>query len=192
MFIKIEHVFMKKINFKRGFTLIELLVVVAIIGILASVVLASLNSSRKKTKDARAKKEMVSMITSAELYYSSCYNRYNNNAGFAVAVTMAPLPTATTGCANSSIFSDTQSNTRNLLLALQGDATAISGYVTAPGDAWSVAATLPTGGFYCVDSTGYSGGNLKGTTTAYSALSGSPSVPNPNAAHLYSLSSFCN
>ena len=40
------------IHTNRGFTLIELLVVVSIIGLLSSIVLASVNNARLKSKDA--------------------------------------------------------------------------------------------------------------------------------------------
>lgn len=43
---------------KTGFTLIELLVVIAIIGILASTVLASLNTAREKAKTAKVNAEL--------------------------------------------------------------------------------------------------------------------------------------
>jgi prepilin-type N-terminal cleavage/methylation domain-containing protein len=54
---------------RRGFTLIELLVVIAIIGLLSSVVLASLNSARGKARDARRKEDLAQIYTALALYY---------------------------------------------------------------------------------------------------------------------------
>ncbi|MFA6408315.1 MAG: type II secretion system protein [Candidatus Paceibacterota bacterium] len=55
----------------RGFTLIELLVVIAIIGILSSVVLASLNTARNKANDARRASDMHSIQMALEMYRTS-------------------------------------------------------------------------------------------------------------------------
>ncbi|MEK7566810.1 MAG: type II secretion system protein [Patescibacteria group bacterium] len=62
---------MFKFNKKSGFTLIELLVVIAIIGVLASVVLASLNSARKKSRDARRVADVKQVQLALELYFDS-------------------------------------------------------------------------------------------------------------------------
>lgn len=62
-----------KLNLKNnsGFTLIELLMVVVIIGILASIVVAVLNSAKGDANDAAIKSEMSSLKTQSELIHST-------------------------------------------------------------------------------------------------------------------------
>ena len=54
---------------KKGFTLIELLMVIAIIGILASIVLASLSGAREKGRDGKRLAEVRQMQVAIELYH---------------------------------------------------------------------------------------------------------------------------
>lgn len=66
-------------KYSRGFTLIELLVVIAIIGILSSVVLASLSVARQKGNVAAAQSELIQFRTAFESYLES-HNTYPPNA----------------------------------------------------------------------------------------------------------------
>lgn len=68
---------MNKNLLNRGFTLIELLVVIAIIGILSSVVLASLNTARNKGADASIKSNLANARSEAELYYDNTNMSYD-------------------------------------------------------------------------------------------------------------------
>ncbi len=57
-----------KNKLQKGFTLIELLVVIAIIGLLSSVVLASLNTARLKSRNATRIADLIQLRNALELY----------------------------------------------------------------------------------------------------------------------------
>lgn len=131
------------VNLKKGFTLIELLVVIAIIGILSSVVLASLNTARAKGADAAIKSNLNNIRAQAEIVYDAA----TPNSYAAV-------------CANQSVI--------NAVAAAASAGGATVGAVDAAGTAttavcqdtangWAVQAPLKSAtGYWCVDSTGVS------------------------------------
>lgn len=134
---------------QQGFTLIELLVVIAIIGILSSVVLASLNTARDKGANAAVKANLANARAQAELYYDENGNSYD------------PDEATNTGVCDAS-----QANSIAANVEAAGDATGGTGTCNAADQEWAASAPLSTEGqHFCVDSTGIS------TTTA-AAVSG--------------------
>lgn len=55
---------------KRGFTLIELLVVISIIGLLSSIVMASLNTARTKARDVRRMQDLAQLDRAITSFFS--------------------------------------------------------------------------------------------------------------------------
>lgn len=76
---------------QQGFTLIELLVVIAIIGILSSVVLASLNSARQKSRDARRISDVGQIQLALELYFDD-NQEYADNVAVLVPTYLGTQP----------------------------------------------------------------------------------------------------
>lgn len=146
-------------TFKRGFTLIELLVVIAIIGILASVVLVSLNSARGKGQVSAIKANIDSIRTQAEVVYDST-NSY------------------ATVCANGNVVA--------ALAQVSGNNGGTAATCTNSAAGWAVSATLPSsvGGYWCADSTGVAKGTQGTGTTAYTAQTGAGTAGTTDATDI--------
>lgn len=150
----------------KGFTLIELLVVIAIIGILSSVVLASLNTARAKGSNAAIKSQLAAIRPQAEIYYDTYGNYGSSTVVTTQAMTSAGCPSNT---ASMFVFDATISNQLKSVFNTAGAGQCM---LTGSGanTAWAVAATLKvaegSNTSWCVDSSGASKGQIGNTFTS--------------------------
>ena len=132
-----------RVEYKRGlrggFTLIELLVVIAIIGLLASIILVSLNSARSSGKDARIIGDIAQIRTLVE---TDATSGGDYSASFAAANTL--VNTGNYGTLVADIT--TQGGAFNVVT------NAVAPFITYALYGQLTGPTTPT--YYCKDNTG--------------------------------------
>lgn len=144
----------------KGFTLIELLVVIAIIGILASVVLASLNSARQKARDSKRIGDLKQIQLALELYADSANALYPATIYTAISTYLASTPYDPVGTdVKYSYCTSADFKTYHLGATLED-----GGNPVLKSDADAAAAVATSGGD-CPGGAGFDGTDGGGTTS---------------------------
>ncbi len=161
-------------SFGAGFTLIELLVVIAIIGLLASLILASLNTARRKSRDARRIADINQIRLALELYAGANSQNYTTNIYTACGAAGSLCPTYI-----PAVPKDPVGNIQYNYAALGSGASCTSYHLGATlaeignpalqGDVDAAAGTICTGG-----GTEFSGLSASAEGVACSATAGTP------------------
>jgi len=149
----------------KGFTLIELLVVIAIIGLLATIVMVSLNTARVKARDTKRKADIKQIATALSLSYDKD-GSYTQPENMCTDTSYGGFGGC--GAAGGTGDWDANSDLRDLitdkfLSALPKDPTnnatyyysyepwnAGEGGYTLAGQAYNLCATLEQGGTFCI------------------------------------------
>lgn len=135
------------------------LVVVAIVGILSSVVLVSLNSARQKGKDVQVKSYLMSIRPNAEIYYAAHNNSYSVAQNCFTGMFADPNVAQLIG----------QLQNANPICHAEGSTYAVSvSLINPPSE-------------YCVDSTAFSGAGRAQSVGSKASCGSISSVQTPSA-----------
>ncbi|OGI76528.1 hypothetical protein A3C67_01790 [Candidatus Nomurabacteria bacterium RIFCSPHIGHO2_02_FULL_42_19] len=141
----------------RGFTLIELLVVVAIIGLLSSIVMSSLNSARTKAKDAAIKVSLrqLAILAEQEMNDTGSYCNLNDTSWVPSVAQCASVWSGTYATNARQICAHVlQTNGAPGGVGLHSG---VNNATFSCSNKYSFMATLPSSGYYfCVGSGGVS------------------------------------
>lgn len=134
---------------EKGFNLIELLIVISIIGILAGIIVPTLNSAKFKANDSKVRSQLTNLRAVTQSYYDS------NDAQYS----LADLPDSDCTSGTPNTLTDDPKVSESLATMPVGT---IKKCVVTPGshDSYAISASLSatgtTGDFWCIDNGGQS------------------------------------